>query len=94
MLSSNKPIIFSLNTMKAGIQMPDIRSIFCRKLNYSTGMEDINLGTSLVFTTTYGKAGLFLTLQGYLNSITIADITLPLKYSLSRNVELSLCSQL
>jgi hypothetical protein len=59
--------------MKAGIQMPDIRSIFCRRLSYSTGMEDTSLGTSLVFTMTYGKAGSSLTLQGYLNSIAIVD---------------------
>lgn len=81
--------------MKAGIQIPDIRSIFCRKQNYSTGMEDTSLGTSLVFTTTYGKAGLFLTLQGYLPSITTtADRTRHLKYFLYKDVELSICSLL
>lgn len=55
-------------------------------------MEDINLGTSLVFTTTCGKAGLFLTLQGYLNSITtIADMTWHFKYVLHKNVGLCIC---
>ncbi|KAG8514104.1 Glycosyltransferase 8 domain-containing protein 2, partial [Galemys pyrenaicus] len=67
---------FPLNTTKAGLQIPDIRSIFCRRLNYSTGMEDTSPGISPVFTVTYGKAGLFLTLQGSLSSITTtADTT-------------------
>lgn len=79
--------------MKAGIQIPDIPSTFCRKQNYSTGMEDTNLGTSLVFTMTYGRAGLFLTLQGYLNSITAtADIIWHFKNFLHKNVELCICS--
>jgi hypothetical protein len=65
--------------------MQDIRSTSCRKLNYSTGMEDINPGTFLVFTMTYGKAGLFLTLQGSLNCITIDETLQQLKYTLDKN---------
>lgn len=79
--------------MKAGIQIPDIRSIFCRKQNSSTGMDGINLGTSPVFTMTYGRAGLFLTLQGYLNSITpTAERIRPFKYFLHKCVEWSIWS--
>lgn len=69
----------------AGTLMQDIRSTSCRKLNYSTGMEDINPGTFLVFTMTYGKAGLFLTLQGSLNCITIDETLQQLKYTLDKN---------
>lgn len=73
--------------------IPDIRSIFCRKQNSSTGMDGINLGTSPVFTMTYGRAGLFLTLQGYLNSITpTAERIRPFKYFLHKCVEWSIWS--
>lgn len=65
--------------------MPDIRSTFCRKLSYSTGTEDINPGTFLVFTMTYGKAGLSLTLQGSLNWTTIHETLWQLKHSLDKN---------
>lgn len=72
--------------------MPDIQSTSCRKLNCCTGMEGTNPGTSQAFTTTCGKAGLSLILQGYLSSITTADRTQRFKYSLWEKLQLSLCS--
>lgn len=47
-------------------------------------MEDTSPGTSLVFTMTYGKAGLFLTPQGSSNSIIIDDILQHLRQPLGK----------
>lgn len=53
--------------MQAGVPIPVIQSISFKKLNYFTGMGDINLGTIPVSTLISGKTGLFLTLQGSSN---------------------------
>lgn len=53
--------------MQVGAPIPGIQSIFFKKLNYFTGMGDINLGTTPAFTLTSGKTGSSLTLQGSSN---------------------------